>query len=272
MPEGPEVRRMALRLARVLVGQERESLWLASPRIAAHQAALQPLPITAVNSHGKAFLIEFGPHHTLYVHLQLYGRWAIHRLSTEPRSSRAVRLEVCTPSHKVLLYSATDLAVLSPAERKRHPFLRKLGPDVFDPELTAAAIAARLHAPEHRRRQLAGLLLDQAFLAGIGNYLRAEICFEAGIDPQRRAGSLDPTESEALGAAVLGICQRALDHNGTTTDAELQALGRRRGWPRRSTRHYVFGRDGQRCFVCESPLEKAALGGRRMYWCPACQT
>ncbi len=272
MPEGPEVRRMALRLARVLVGPPREALALVHPRLAPFQATLDPLPITGVESRGKAFLLHFGTTHSLYVHLQLYGRWAIHRAATEPRSTRALRLAVRTPTHQARLYSATSLEVLPRDALDRHPFLGRLGPDVFDPETTAPRIAARLQAPAHRRRQLAGLLLDQGVLAGIGNYLRAEICFDAGLDPRRSPAGLSAAEAAALGESVLRICHRALDQGGTTTDAELQALGRRQGWPRRRMRHFVFGRDGQRCFVCASPVARADLGGRRMYWCPTCQT
>ena len=118
---------------------------------------------------------------------------------------------------------------------------------------------------------LGGVMLDQGFVGGIGNYLRAEMLFLAGIDPRRKGKSLHIDEARALGDAILTVGRRALDQGGTTTEAELLDLARRRGWSKRRVRHYVFGRDDQACFVCGSAVERADVGGRRMYWCGSCQ-
>ena len=271
MPEGPEVHRMARKLARVLVGRPLHDLELRYPSIRAHQARLAAHQITAVDSRGKAFLLRFGRKGTLYVHLQLYGRWRIHRLSTEPRTNRTLRVALVTQTHQALLYSATDLEVLSERGERVHPYLSRLGPDLFDPELTAEAIADRVMSKAFGGRQLAGLMLDQSFVGGIGNYLRAEMLFVAGIDPHRKGRSLHVEEAIALGEAVLMVGRRALDQGGYTTDEELHELAQRRGWSKRRVRHYVFGRDDQACFVCGTGLSRQNVGGRRMYWCRSCQ-
>jgi endonuclease-8 len=271
MPEGPEVHRMARKLARVLIDRPLTDLELRYPTIQAHEARLSKHTITAVTSRGKAFLIRFGGKGTLYVHLQLYGRWRIHRLSTEPQTNRTLRVALVTDTHQALLYSATDLAVLSDRGLDEHPYLSRLGPDLFDPTVTAEQLADRITSRTFGGRQLGGVMLDQGFVGGIGNYLRAEMLFLAGIDPRRKGNSLHIDEARALGQAILTVGQRALDQGGTTTDAELLELARRRGWSKRRVRHYVFGRDDQACFVCGSAVERADVGGRRMYWCGSCQ-
>ena len=272
MPEGPEVRRMAHRLARVLVDRPLRSLELPYPTLRPHASRLARHRITAVQSRGKAFLLRFGQKGTIYVHLQLYGRWRIHRVTTEPRGNRTLRAAFVTDTHQALLYSATDLEVLSDAGLRAHRFLSRLGPDLFDPELTDEILAERLMGPTFGRRQLAGLLLNQGFVAGIGNYLRAEMLFVAGIDPRRNGRSLVIDEALALGAAIRTIGQRAYDQRGCTTDVELHGLAERRGWSKRRVRHFVFEREGQPCFVCGTGIERADLGGRRMFWCPSCQS
>lgn len=272
MPEGPEVRRMAYRLARVLVDRPLQELELPHPALQPHEKRLSRHQITAVESRGKAFLIRFGKKGTIYVHLQLYGRWKIHRVSTEPRSNRTLRAAFVTETHQALLYSATDLEVLSDAGIQNHRFLSRLGPDLFDPDLTDEMLAERLTGAAFGRRQLAGLLLDQGFVGGIGNYLRAEMLFLAGVAPHRKGNSLHIDEALALGNAIRTIGQRAYDQKGYTTDDELQAVAKRRQWSKRRVRHYVFGREGQPCFVCGTGIQRADLGGRRMFWCPSCQT
>jgi len=262
---------MACKLARVLVDRPLEDLELRYPTIQAHAARLSEQVVTSVESRGKAFLIRFGEEGTLYVHLQLYGRWNIHRVTTKPRTKRTLRVALVTATHQALLYSATDLEVLSDAGVASHPYLARLGPDLFDAELTAEQLAERMMSKAFGGRQLGALMLDQGFVGGIGNYLRAEMLYLAGIAPRRKGRSLHIDEATGLGEAILEVGRRALAQNGTTTDEELLAVARRRGWPKRRVRHYVFGRDDQACFVCGSDVLRANVGGRRMYWCASCQ-
>src|SRR3546814_2299648 len=82
----------------------------------------------------------------------------------------------------------------SDLELHAHPFLSRLGPDVLDPGLDEAAVEVRMLDPRFAGRSLGGLLLDQGFLAGMGNYLRSEVLFAANLLPQRRPRDLDAGE------------------------------------------------------------------------------
>lgn len=271
MPEGPEVHRKARSLRRVLVGRTPDPLVLLHPKVAAAQQALDGRAVTAVDARGKAFLLRFEGDLTLYVHLQLYGRWVVQRRTTAVRGNRALRVGLYTDTHAALLFSATHLGVHTDSELRRHPYLAKLGPDALDDAVTVRDVHALLESDRFRRRQLAGLLLDQGFVAGVGNYLRSEILFCAGIRPKRRPCDLGGWEQDALAEATLAVCRRALAQSGVTTDPELVQTGKRRGLPRRAWRHFVFGRAGAPCWHCGTAVVREVVASRRLFYCPSCQ-
>ena len=165
----------------------------------------------------------------------------------------------------------SEIDVLEWAQVGEHPYIRALGPDPLDAALEVGAVASRLAEPRFAGRALASLLLDQGFLAGIGNYLRAEICFAAGVHPSRRPRDLDSCERARIAAAALALCRRSYETRGITNDPECAARLRREGIPRSRYRFHVFGRSGQPCWQCSAIIERAAIGGRRCYWCPECQ-
>ncbi len=270
MPEGPEVRRQADRLAKTLVGKALTEVWFEPPRLKSWEAPLQTAGVAAIDTRGKAFLLRFTDGHTLYVHHQLYGRWSVARARTQPVSTRTLRLALRTDSMAALLWSATDVHVLDDEGLAAHPYLRKLGPDVLDATTTADVVLARLLDKRFARRSLAALFLDQAFLAGVGNYLRTEVLWRAQVDPAARPKDLAADARERLAAETVNICRRAYLTGGVTNDPEGVAAGRAAGLPRRAWRHYAFGREGKPCPRCGAPIARVELAGRRLYRC-TCQ-
>jgi endonuclease-8 len=270
MPEGPEVRKQADRLAKALVGRPLTEVWFEPARLKSWEAPLRTAGVAAIQTRGKAFLVRFTDGHTLYVHHQLYGRWSIARAGATTASTRTLRAALRTESAAALLWSATDVHVLDDADLAAHPYLCKLGPDVLDSTTTADVVLARLVDKRFARRSLAALFLDQGFLAGVGNYLRTEVLWLAGVDPTARPADLAADERERLAAATVSICRRAYVTGGVTNDPESVAAGRAAGLPRRAWRHYAFGREGRPCPRCGASLARVELAGRRLYVC-ACQ-
>ncbi len=172
MPEGPEIRRVADRLGRVLAGRALAGCEFHHAALAGSSAALEGVSVLTVTARAKALLIGFDNGLTLYSHNQLYGRWYVMPRGRWPSTGRSLRVALHTASHSALLYSASDIELLDDAGLAAHPFLARLGPDVLDPGLNEDEVAARLLLPAFRRRSLAALYLDQSFLAGVGNYLR----------------------------------------------------------------------------------------------------
>ena len=117
MPEGPEIRLVADRLEAALGGQIVEEVYFGLPRLQAFSESLQGRRVTCVESRGKALLTRFDSGLTLYSHNQLYGRWYVEPRGKLPRTNRNLRVGLHTATRSALLYSASEIAVLSSFRR-----------------------------------------------------------------------------------------------------------------------------------------------------------
>jgi endonuclease-8 len=271
MPEGPEIRRAADRVAAVLVGREIESIAFGLPRLRRFEKRLRGRTVTAVDTRGKAMLTRFDNGLTIYSHNQLYGRWYTVRQPRMPKTNRQLRLELATSTHKALLYSASDIDVLREDQLEKHPFLGRVGPDILDSTLTKQTIVERLRDPQFRNRALGSLYLDQGFLAGNGNYLRSEILWASGLAPSRKPASLTRAELEKLAKQTLQIARRSYRTRGVTVTPSLARTLKSDGLSFQQYRFYVFGREGLPCHRCGTSIERHAMGSRNLFLCPTCQ-
>lgn len=271
MPEGPEIRRAADRIEEVLAGRVIESITFGLPRLRHYTDVLRGQRVSALETRGKALLTHFDNDWSIYSHNQLYGVWRVVARDCLPETGRSLRLALHTKTHSALLYSASDISVWPTPEIGQHPFLSRIGPDILAPTLHWRAVADRLASPTFRRRRLEALYLDQRFLAGIGNYLRAEILFAAGLSPMRSAGSLGRGERGALARATLEVSRRSYATAGITLPPRLAARMKAQKLPREQRRFFVFGREGKPCYRCSGEIARVETGGRRLYWCPTCQ-
>ena len=262
MPEGPEIRRAADSLEAAIKGKTLTNVWFAFPQLKAFEAQLVGQTVTHIETRGKALLTHFSHNLTLYSHNQLYGVWRVVNAGETPQTNRVLRVKLQTTDKAILLYSASDIAILTPEQLAQHPFLQRLGPDVLNMTLTAAQVKERLLSPRFRRRLFSGLLLDQAFLAGLGNYLRVEILWHCALAPQHCAAELDDTQLDVLAQALLDIPRLSWQTRGTVNENKHHgALFRFR----------VFHRAGEMCERCGGIIEKTTLSSRPFYWCPGCQ-
>jgi endonuclease-8 len=263
MPEGPEIRRAADRIAKVLVGRQIEQASFAFPELRPFEGQLCGSVVKAVDTRGKAMLTSFDNDLTLYSHNQLYGRWYTVKRGDLPETRRSLRVALHTHAHSALLYSASDVSMLTAAQLQSHPFLSRLGPDVLDEDLVADTIVRRLDQRRFMRRSLATLYLDQAFLAGLGNYLRSEILHRAGLHPKLRPADLDSVEKSRLADETLKMCRRSYLTGGKTL---TPGVGRGK-----AGRFWVFARASKPCFSCGARIRRDHFAGRRLYFCPSCQ-
>jgi endonuclease-8 len=271
LPEGPEIRRAADRVARAVEGRQAQEVWFAQPHLAPWGPRLSGRPVEAVGTLGKAMLIRFGGGHTVYSHNQLYGRWQVVGRGEMPETGRQLRLAVHGPERSALLYSASEIEVIPTEALADHPRIARLGPDPLHASTTPALVAARLGSAPFARRRLGGLYLDQGFLAGIGNYLRSEILWLARVHPDRRPVDLDAARIAALARASVTLPRRSYRSGGVTNVPAAAAALKARGLPRSQWRHFVFGRAGAACQACGARVERVEVSGRRLYLCPACQ-
>lgn len=165
----------------------------------------------------------------------------------EPQTTRVLRVKLQTADKTILLYSASDIEMLTPEQLTTHPFLQRVGPDVLDPNLTPEGVKERLLSLRFRNRQFAGLLLDQAFLAGLGNYLRVEILWQVGLTGNHKAKELNATQLDALSHALLDIPRLSYKTRGQVDENKHHGA---------LFSFKVFHRDGEKCERCGSIIEK----------------
>lgn len=262
MPEGPEIRRAADSLEAAIKGKPLTEAWFAFPQLKQYEAGLIGQTVTHIETRGKALLTHFSHNLTLYSHNQLYGVWRVIDAGEALQTTRVLRVKLQTADKAILLYSASDIEMLTPEQLLTHPFLQRVGPDVLDLRLTAEDVKARLLSPKFRNRQFSGLLLDQAFLAGLGNYLRVEILWEVGLAAQHKASQLSDAQLDALSRALLDIPRLSYTTRGVVDDNKHHGA---------LFRFKVFHRQGKACERCGGIIEKTTLSSRPFYWCPECQ-
>ena len=270
MPEGPEIRLAADEIAAAIAGRTATEVFFAFDQLKTYEGLLAGQPIQAVESRGKAILIRFANGWNIYSHNQLYGKWLIRPAYDYPNTNRQLRLAIHNQYQSALLYSASDIEVLPDDGLDTHPFLSKLGPDLLDDSVTVAQVVRRFNDPRFRRRKFTSLLLDQSFLAGLGNYLRSEVMFVGRIHPALRPMDCTEAQISRVAEAALTLTRQSYQTRGITNDLVLVDQLRRQGFSYRDYRFRVFNRDGQPCYNCGMPIVKDINDGRRFYFCPKC--
>jgi formamidopyrimidine-DNA glycosylase len=273
MPELPEVETVRRRLAPVLEGATIVRAEIDDPRLtrpvepAIVSEALVGERVASVERRGKYLLWRLASGRTLVIHLRMTGSFRhagpggltddAHRRATLTLDTGA---EVAY--RDVRRFGTWELL---DAEHLRPYFAARLG---LEP-LAASFSAARLGAlASGRRLSVKGFLLDQRRLAGIGNIYADEALWRARIHPRRPAGELDPDEVARLHRAVRAALRRGVELQGSTLRDYVTPDGD--GGAMQHEFH-VYGRGGEPCDRCGTPIERIVVAGRGTWFCPHCQ-
>lgn len=271
MPEGPEIRRAADGIAQVLEGKVVERVSFTQPQLRRQGSRFAQQRVLNIETRGKAMLTHFDHGWTVYSHNQLYGVWKVAKRGQLPKTTRSLRLRISTATHEALLYSASDISVWRTDELGEHPFLKRLGPDILSNTLDWRTIAGLLQEPRFAGRQLGALYLDQGFIAGLGNYLRSEILFDAGLHPSNKPSALSRGQLGRLARSTLALSRRSYETGGITNPPararKLEAADASFG----QRRFAVFGREGLACYECGELIDRIDVNTRRLYLCGQCQ-
>jgi endonuclease-8 len=266
MPEGHTLHRLARAQRGAFAGRR---VQVSSPqgRFAEQAALVDGRTLDTVSAHGKHLFAEFGDR-TVHVHLGLFGKYTAGD-GDPPAPRGAVRMRWVAgepPPVWTDLRGPTACEVLAPPEVDA--VLARLGPDPLGrrPDGTAAyRRIARSRAP------LAALLMDQSVLSGVGNVYRAEILYRHRIPPYLTGRELDAARWEALWSDLVALMRAGLRTGRivTTLPADRE---RGSGRVRPQDAHYVYRRTGLPCRTCGTPVSMQLLAGRKLYWCPTCQS
>lgn len=270
MLEGPEIKRVADCLTDAITDRPITSAFFAFTHLKPYESKLTSQRVTAVIPRGQAILIRFENQLSIYTHSQLYGKWVVTKTHCYPPTTRQLRLALHNQQYSALLYSSSEIEVLNDRDLNTHSFLSRLGPDVLNQPVTIDQIRARFRFESYRRRSLASLLIDQHFLAGLGNYLRSEVLFAARVHPYLRPIDCNDEQLTCLAQAAITIPRRAYENHGITIALQQWEILRQEQDLR--ARYYVFNRDQQPCWLCSTPIVKETSAGRRYYFCPNCQS
>jgi endonuclease-8 len=270
MPEGPEIRKAADKIAQAIAGKSVIKLEFGLSRLKKWEAEFAGMQVASVETYGKAMLTRFENKHqntakaslSIYSHNQLYGRWVCCPANLVPPSTRQLRIGIYTVDNWALLYSASDIFVLHDAEVPQHPFIKKLGRDVLKPETTTDHIVERLISPAYRHRQIGGFLTEQSFLAGLGNYLRCDILFVAGIHPARKPSELGSLKIRKLAEEIIRIPRQSYQTESITNDLAAVDKLMAQGSSLEDARFWVFRREGLPCYRCGEKIIKKKTGGQ----------
>jgi formamidopyrimidine-DNA glycosylase len=274
MPELPEVETIRERLAPRLTGRRFERVVIADPRLTrpeppeAVAAALEGERVRSLGRRGKYLVIEFESGRHLLVHLRMTGNVehpARGGLDADPYRRAVVRLDDGSDVAYRDVRRFGTWTVLEPGELDEYFAARRLGGEPLERGFTSRALAAAFAG---RRAPVQAALLDQRAAAGIGNIYADEALWRARIHPLRPTGTLAPEEIASLRKGIRDALEMGIARQGATLRDYRDPDGSR---GRMQDEFRVYGRAGEPCFRCGTPIEKTRAGGRSTWYCPSCQ-
>ena len=273
MPELPEVETVRTRLEQVLVGRRFERVRIDDGRLtrpfepAEVAAELEGERVAAVERRGKYLVVRFESGRVLLIHLRMTGN-VLHAPQDAPAEAAHVRAVVRLDDGSDVVYRDVrrfgTWLLVEPEELE--PYLEtRLGDEPLGAGFTPGALGRRLSG---RRAPLKAALLDQRSLAGMGNIYADEALWRARLHPLRPAGSLTSAELRRLHRAVRAALEAGIQRQGATLRDYRMPDGGRGSM---QTEFRVYGRAGESCDRCGTPIEKIRVAGRGTWYCPRCQ-
>jgi endonuclease-8 len=271
MPEGDTIFRAARTLHRALAGRPVTRFESAYPSLTRVDvdARIVGRTVDGVTSRGKHLIVRFSGDLMLRTHMRMNGSWHIYKPGERwQRPRRDMRVLIATDAYVAVGFNIPEAEFLTAKDLARHTRLQSLGPDLADARFDREEALRRIRS--HPDVPLEQLLLDQRVVAGIGNVLKSETLFVAGIYPFTTPASVDAPRIGGL----IDVARRLMKMNVDPAAAVAPVVGRRTtGSLDPETKLWVYGRAGQPCRRCKTPIEltKGGIGARLTYWCPHCQ-
>jgi len=269
MPELPEVETIIRRLRRgmhapALIGLtilDVTTDWprhFIDPDYQTARTRLRGQTIRMLSRHGKYLLFHLEKW-TMLLHLRMSGDLAMVPSGQPPERFDHTRFHLSN-KHDLVFQDARKFGTVEllsdPTSR-----LKKLGPDALDPDLDDLAFRERIG---RHKRMIKPLLMDQSFLAGLGNIYTDESLFLTGIHPRTRSDFLGEEQSGNLLRAIKSTLEEGIKRNGASID-----------WVYRGgdfqNHFHVYQRTGEPCTSCGTPIERIVVGQRGTHYCPSCQ-
>ncbi len=268
MPELPEVETIKRGLEERIIG-----LKIKDVKINVSKIIKEPQPqdfkeeimgkkILSILRRGKYLILSISSDKYLVIHLKLTGQLIY---GTEEQQSR-----VCFILSNGKYLNFNDLRLFGEIRLVKDwtqvKSINKLGPEPLDKSFNINNFSKMICK---KKSKIKLLLMDQTFIAGIGNIYAQEALFRAGIHPERLSCSLNDNEIKSLFREIKEVLNEAIRYRGSSIDDYVDANGKKGDF---ESHLQVYGRQGDTCFKCKEKIKKIKLGGRGTCFCPQCQT
>ena len=265
MPELPEVETIKRDLEKVILGKKiievrvQNPAVIREPGVEKFRKGIEGASVKTILRKAKLLILELSNGKFLTIHLKMTGQLVF------PGDGKKSRVSFHFSDGRSLDFNDqrlfAELRLLD--DWRSLKFIQSLGPEPF--VLTEKQFKDMLSS---KKTKIKPLLMDQAFISGIGNLYAAECLFRAGIYPVRPAQSLSDKEKELLFKEIKDVLSEAIRYGGSSIDDYVRVSGRQGGY---AAYHKVYGRENKPCPICKTPVKRIALGGRGTFFCPKCQ-
>ena len=271
MPELPEVESIRRELLdiegkRIIRANASDALLFPDGSLELYEKSLEHSVVSRVLRRGKYLVLKFGQEYLIYS-LRMTGKIILVKESPLETSYEKLRLQIEDETRDLIFGSVRRFSRFywheGPLMEQEN--LARLGPDPLNGKFTWERFQQQF---QNRTAPIKTLLLDQGFVAGVGNIYANEILFLAGIDPERPADELEQDEKRDLFEHLPELLENAADAGGSSFTNFIGASGEPGTFHRQ---HRVYDREGEPCPNCEAPVEKIVLSNRSTYFCSQCQ-
>jgi formamidopyrimidine-DNA glycosylase len=272
MPELPEIETLrrdlislglpGRRITDVRIFWERS---IQSPSPGDFSSLIRGRRVSGIRRRGKYLALDLEGNMSLLIHFRMTGGLIFTDKETDPDPHDRVIFGLDEGS---LVFHDTRKFGRMVLTDEPETILHSLGPEPFDSSLTPELFFSRLTS---RKRVLKALLLDQGFIAGLGNIYADESLFAAGLHPLTPSNVLDRSESEKLLRCIREVLDRGIRNRGTSLgdgESNFSSSGR---YGRNADSLQVFRRAGKPCPRCAAPVERIIVAQRSTHFCPVCQ-
>jgi endonuclease-8 len=272
LPEGDTIFRAARTLHKALSGRVVTGFQSVFPQLTRVDVdrPLRGRTIERVTSRGKHLLIWFSGDLVLRTHMRMNGSWHIYRQGERwQRPRHDMRIVISTDAFEAVAFTVPVAELGSAADIEGD--LEAVGPDPLSEAFDSSEAVRRLRA--RGEMEIADALLDQRAIAGIGNVYKSEVLFAARVNPFSVVADLTDDTLEKLVALATKFMRANVTDGTTAAIVTYTGFRRTTGRADPSARLWVYGRGGEPCRRCGTPISRQKQGPnvRSTYWCERCQ-
>ncbi len=273
VPELPEVETVVKGLRPLIKDRYITDITISEEKIIAHPAADEfkkeavGMKIEDITRRGKYIIIELENDKEMIIHLRMTGKLLVKQC--EKFRDKHTHVVFHLDNGQELRFNNIRkfgrIYLIDKDQPQKAGGYAELGPEPLSNDMSLDDFKEMF---KNRRGVIKSLLMNQKFIAGIGNIYADEILFRSGIDPERKADTLSEMEIGKIYSNMREILKKGIIYGGTTFSDYVNAFGEKGSFQEELQ---IYQKEGEKCCRCGSTVKKKRVGGRGSYYCPSCQ-